>query len=74
MRIADRGLRNRAAEDSCETEEESSVRSNGRRSIPQSAIRNPHFLRGSLHLLLAVIPGQPPIHHNGSSGDVVRIG
>jgi len=45
MRIANRGLRNRNAEDSYET-----VCSNERRSIPmsafyvpQSAIRNPHF-------------------------------
>ena len=45
MRNADCGLRNRNAEDSYETEEESSVRSNGRRSIPHSAIRDPHFLR-----------------------------
>ena len=40
MRNADCGTN---AEDSYESEEESSVRSNRRRSIPHSAIRNPHF-------------------------------
>ena len=59
MRIADRGLRNRNAEDSYETEEESSVCSNERRSIPmsafyvpQSAIRNPHFSLSAFLLIL----------------------
>jgi hypothetical protein len=45
MRNADCGMRNRNMEDSYEPEEESSVRSNERRSIPDScfAIRDPHF-------------------------------
>jgi hypothetical protein len=67
MRIADRRMRQILAKPRKSPQ-----------SVPMSGVqfRNPQsaFPSRFAALLLAVIPGQSPVHHNRGSGDVVRIG